>query len=50
MTKILKGDDALTLEALLLADAALRGSNMNMTVVEKKVKAAIATLQARGDA
>lgn len=34
------------LEALELADAALSGSNMNMNVVQKKVKAAIA--KARG--
>ena len=31
------------LEALELADAVLRGANMNMVVVEAKVKAAIAT-------
>ncbi len=30
------------LEALILADAALSGANMNMNVVKKKVKAAIA--------
>jgi hypothetical protein len=29
-------------EALKLADAALRGANMNMTVVERKVRAALA--------
>lgn len=34
------------LEALELADAALSGSNMNMNVVQKKVKAALA--KARG--
>lgn len=34
------------LEALELADAALSGANMNMNVVQKKVKAAIA--KARG--
>lgn len=34
------------LEALELADAALRGANMNMAVVERKVAAAIA--KARG--
>lgn len=36
------------LEALELADAALSGANMNMNVVERKVKAAIA--RARGEA
>lgn len=35
------------LEALELADAALSGANMNMNVVERKVKAAIA--RARGE-
>lgn len=36
----------LMLEALELADAALSGSNMNMAVVEQKVKAALS--KARG--
>lgn len=36
----------LMLEALELADAALSGANMNMAVVEKKVKAALS--KARG--
>ena len=36
------------LEALELADAALSGANMDMKVVERKVKAAIAKF--RGDA
>lgn len=36
------------LEALELADAALSGANMDMKVVERKVKAAIA--KARGEA
>jgi hypothetical protein len=31
-------------EALALADAALSGANMNMSVVEKRVKSALATL------
>lgn len=35
------------LEALELADAALSGANMNMNVVDRKVKAAIA--RARGE-
>ena len=35
------------LEALELADAVLRGANMNMVVVEAKVKAAIA--KAKGE-
>ena len=36
---------AQALEALELADAALSGANMNMRVVERKVKAAIAELK-----
>jgi len=36
---------AQAVEALELADAALRGANMNMRVVEKKVKATIAELK-----
>lgn len=34
--------ESLLREALMLADAALSGANMNMAVVERKVKAAIA--------
>ena len=37
------------LEALELADAALRGANMNMAVVERKVAAAIAQARGKGD-
>lgn len=43
----LKAVNAELLEALELADAALSGANMNMKVVERKVKDAIA--KSRGD-
>jgi len=36
-------------EALELADCALRGANMNMNVVERKVTAALADQPAKGD-
>ncbi len=35
------------LEALKLADAALSGANMNMAVVKKKIKSAIAKAEAQ---
>ena len=44
----LKAVNGELLEALELADAALSGANMDMKVVERKVKAAIAKV--RGDA
>lgn len=40
---------AKSLEALEIADAALSGANMNMLVVERKVKAAIAELKGKKD-
>jgi len=40
----LRDDDAKLLEALKLADATLRGANMNRNVVERKVLAAIESL------
>ena len=36
-------------EALALADAALSGANMNMRVVEQKVKATLAELKGQDD-
>lgn len=44
----LKSVNSELLEALLLADAALSGANMDMKVVERKVKDAI--YKVRGDA
>jgi predicted DNA-binding protein (UPF0251 family) len=41
----LEAMQATSLEALELADAALSGANMNMAVMERKVKAAIAKLK-----
>ena len=38
----LEAELAKAVEALQLADAAMSGANMNMSVVERKVKAAIA--------
>jgi len=45
-----KSHDAGLLEALELADAALRGANMNMNVVQRKVSAAIAAVKGGRDA
>lgn len=44
-------EDALAkaVEALALADAALSGANMNMRVVEQKVKATLAELKGQND-
>jgi hypothetical protein len=42
--------DAGLLEALELADAALRGANMNMNVVQRKISAAIAAAKGGRDA
>ena len=40
---------AKAVEALALADAALSGANMNMRVVEQKVKATLAELKGQDD-
>jgi len=40
---------AKAVEALALADAALSGANMNMRVVEQKVKATLAELKGQND-
>lgn len=44
-------EDALAkaVEALALADAALSGANMNMRVVEQKVKAPLAEMKGQND-
>lgn len=44
-------EDALAkaVEALALADAALSGANMNMRVVEQKVKATLAEMKGQND-
>ena len=40
---------AKAVEALALADAALSGANMNMRVVEQKVKATLAEMKGQND-
>ena len=47
--EVLEAKLAKAVEALALADAALSGANMNMRVVEQKVKATLAELKGQDD-
>ncbi len=47
-TKALAADNARLREALELADCTLSGANMNMNVVERKVRTALAALKGEG--